>query len=281
MGNVAVAVSWSGYFCELLKGLGIDHPAPGCATDLRDGDAARRAFLRTRPPHRRDSDRVQPAGRPDRRARDVGARDRRQGVVAVQRHHGRAEGLHPDLLHRRRAPSTSSRPTGIPFAPNGLGRNRLRGGPHLLRVHRFRRRVAPRPRSAKNPQRDMPIGILGSLAICSVLYMATALVLTGIVPLSQIQGSSEPLAKAFSLLGMNWAAGSRRVRRGDRDDGGTARLPVRPAAHLLLDGARRAAPDSFAPHPSRSTARRTSRRSGPGSSSRRWRPSRTWTSSSS
>ena len=49
--------------------------------------------------------------------------------------------------------------------------------------------------------------MIGSLAICTVLYVATSLVLTGMVPIAQIQGSSEPLAKAFSLLGMNWAAG--------------------------------------------------------------------------
>jgi APA family basic amino acid/polyamine antiporter len=67
--------------------------------------------------------------------------------------------------------------------------------------------VSTAAEECRNPQRDMPIGLLGSLGICSVLYIATALVLTGIVPLSQIQGSSEPLAKAFSLLGMNWAAG--------------------------------------------------------------------------
>jgi len=40
----------------------------------------------------------------------------------------------------------------------------------------------PPRRRPKNPQRDMPIGILGSLAICTVLYIAVALVLTGIVP---------------------------------------------------------------------------------------------------
>ena len=35
---------------------------------------------------------------------------------------------------------------------------------------------------AKNPQRDMPIGILGSLAICTLLYIAMAAALTGIAP---------------------------------------------------------------------------------------------------
>ena len=39
---------------------------------------------------------------------------------------------------------------------------------------------------AKNPQRDMPIGILGSLAICTVLYILVALVLTGLVHYSEL-----------------------------------------------------------------------------------------------
>jgi len=51
---------------------------------------------------------------------------------------------------------------------------------------------------AKNPQRDMPIGILGSLAICTVLYIAMALTLTGIAPYRML-GTPEPVATALSL----------------------------------------------------------------------------------
>ena len=43
--------------------------------------------------------------------------------------------------------------------------------------------VSTAAQEAKNPQRDMPIGILGSLVICTILYIVVALVLTGIVPL--------------------------------------------------------------------------------------------------
>jgi APA family basic amino acid/polyamine antiporter len=67
--------------------------------------------------------------------------------------------------------------------------------------------VSTAAEECRNPQKDMPIGMIGSLAICTVLYIANSLVLTGMVPVEQIKGSSEPLAKAFSLLGMNWAAG--------------------------------------------------------------------------
>ncbi|ULU24135.1 APC family permease [Dyella terrae] len=57
---------------------------------------------------------------------------------------------------------------------------------------------------AKNPQRDMPIGILGSLAICTVLYIAMALTLTGIAPYYKL-GTPEPVATALSLYPqLNW-----------------------------------------------------------------------------
>jgi APA family basic amino acid/polyamine antiporter len=51
---------------------------------------------------------------------------------------------------------------------------------------------------AKNPQRDMPIGILGSLLICTVLYIAMALTLTGIAPYHML-GTPEPVATALNL----------------------------------------------------------------------------------
>jgi len=50
---------------------------------------------------------------------------------------------------------------------------------------------------AKNPQRDMPIGILGSLVICTVLYIAMAAVLTGMLPYSLL-GTAKPVATALA-----------------------------------------------------------------------------------
>ncbi len=58
----------------------------------------------------------------------------------------------------------------------------------------------------RNPGRDMPIGIIGSLIIITIIYIATAAVLTGIVPWNHL-GVADPLAAAFSQLGLNWAAG--------------------------------------------------------------------------
>ncbi|MBI5473142.1 MAG: amino acid permease [Ignavibacteriae bacterium] len=58
----------------------------------------------------------------------------------------------------------------------------------------------------KNPGRDMPIGIIGSLIICTVIYIATAFVLTGIEPWNLL-GVADPLASVFAKIGLNWAAG--------------------------------------------------------------------------
>lgn len=54
-----------------------------------------------------------------------------------------------------------------------------------------------------NPQRDMPVGIIGSLVICTVLYMLTAGVLTGIVPYSELN-VPDPMAVAVDKIGLGW-----------------------------------------------------------------------------
>lgn len=58
---------------------------------------------------------------------------------------------------------------------------------------------------AKNPQKDMPIGIIGSLIICTVLYMMVSAVLTGIVPYSVLD-VPDPMAVGVDAIGLNWLA---------------------------------------------------------------------------
>jgi APA family basic amino acid/polyamine antiporter len=58
----------------------------------------------------------------------------------------------------------------------------------------------------RNPGKDMPIGIIGSLIVCTLFYIATAAVLTGIEPWNKL-GVADPLAAVFARLGLNWAAG--------------------------------------------------------------------------
>lgn len=63
--------------------------------------------------------------------------------------------------------------------------------------------VSTAAQEAKNPQRDMPIGILGSLAICTVLYIAVAIVLLGIVHYSRLN-VADPLAVGIDATGLTW-----------------------------------------------------------------------------
>ncbi len=64
--------------------------------------------------------------------------------------------------------------------------------------------VATVAEEAKDPQRTMPIGIIASLVVCTILYILVAAVLTGMVPINQID-VNEPLAGAFAHYGQRWA----------------------------------------------------------------------------
>lgn len=58
---------------------------------------------------------------------------------------------------------------------------------------------------ARDPQRNVPIGILGSLVFCTIIYIVVSGLLTGIVPYTELNVSS-PVAHALSLLGIGWAS---------------------------------------------------------------------------
>ncbi len=65
--------------------------------------------------------------------------------------------------------------------------------------------VSTAAQEAKNPQRDMPIGILGSLAVCTVLYILVSLVLTGVVSYTRLS-VPDPIAVAIDAMGIGWLA---------------------------------------------------------------------------
>ena len=63
--------------------------------------------------------------------------------------------------------------------------------------------VSTAAQEAKNPQKDMPIGILGSLAVCTILYIAVSLVMNGIVPYYELN-VPDPIAVAVDRIGITW-----------------------------------------------------------------------------
>jgi basic amino acid/polyamine antiporter, APA family len=65
--------------------------------------------------------------------------------------------------------------------------------------------VSTAAEEAKNPQRDMPIGIIGSLVVATLLYMAVAAIMTGVVPYGKL-GVANPIALVLDELGMTWAS---------------------------------------------------------------------------
>jgi APA family basic amino acid/polyamine antiporter len=64
--------------------------------------------------------------------------------------------------------------------------------------------VSTQAEEAKNPQRDVPIGIIGSLVICTVLYIGVVAVLTGMVPYGELSESAG-VSDAFKKAGLPWA----------------------------------------------------------------------------
>src|SRR5947208_14959918 len=65
--------------------------------------------------------------------------------------------------------------------------------------------VSTTAQEANTPSRDMPIGILGSLIICTILYVAVGFVLTGIVPYDRLN-VPDPIAVGIDTAGIGWLA---------------------------------------------------------------------------
>ncbi|MDA3613189.1 amino acid permease [Polluticaenibacter yanchengensis] len=61
--------------------------------------------------------------------------------------------------------------------------------------------VSTAAQEAKNPKKGMPVGILGSLAVCTVLYVLFSHVMTGLVPFQVFKGDASPAATAFKVTG--------------------------------------------------------------------------------
>ena len=80
----------------------------------------------------------------------------------------------------------------------------LRGGSIIFFAYVGFEAVSTAAAEAKNPSRDVPIGILGALVVCTFIYMAVAAVMTGVVPYKQLAGPA-PIAIAIDRMNPTWA----------------------------------------------------------------------------
>ncbi len=169
--NMSVSVGFSAHIVDLLDWFGLHPPA---AMDLARLSAHRpagsggqrplQARLALRLQHSRLSRGHDPDG-------DSGARHPRVGPH--QQHAGSGQDRRHPGVHLCRAPASSSRTTGIPFMPNGWT-GVLTGGSIIFFTYIGFDSVSTAAEECKNPQRDMPIGILATLVACTVLYGAVA-----------------------------------------------------------------------------------------------------------
>jgi len=92
-----------------------------------------------------------------------------------------------------------------PFAPNGLG-GVLKGVSAVFFAYIGFDAISTTAEECKNPQRDLPRGMMWAIIICTLLYILIALVLTGMVHYSELN-VSDPLAFVFDRLHLKWMSG--------------------------------------------------------------------------
>src|SRR5262247_709296 len=201
VGNVAVAISWGDYFTTLVRGVGVDLPAwltTGYRTALLSSSPAMATLLATAP-------RV--AGVPVlinlpafaivmlitwlllRGARESATANTVMVVVKLL-----ALGLFVAVGLMNIHPENYS-----PFAPNGFT-GIHQGAAIVFFAYIGFDAISTAAEETKNPQRNLPIGILGGLAICTLIYVVVGFVLTGLVPYQEL-AVADPLARALELAG--------------------------------------------------------------------------------
>ncbi len=120
------------------------------------------------------------------------------------------------------------------YAPHGLG-GIWQGAAYIFFAYIGFDAVSTTAQEAKNPQRDLPIGMIASLAICTVLYIAVAGVLTGMVHWQQINIEA-PVARCIPGSGADHGGEHYYAGRSGRTDQRDAGDVARPDAGALLDG---------------------------------------------
>ena len=206
VGNVAVAIAWSGYFNSLLTGLGVHLPdwlTHGYRTALLSSDPAIHGLLETAP-------RI--AGVPFilnipaalivlfvtvLLAMGVRESVRANNIMVVVKL--LVLGLFVAVGATQIDPANYE-----PFAPNGW-RGIHQGAAIVFFAYIGFDAISTAAEETKNPQRNMPIGILGGLAICTLIYVIVGAVATGIVPYQELR-AADPLSTALESAGMATAS---------------------------------------------------------------------------
>jgi APA family basic amino acid/polyamine antiporter len=201
VGNVAVAVAWGGYFTSFLSAFGIAFPAwstHGYRAALLSSDPAVHGLLETAP-------RI--AGIPLLvnipasaivmaitwlLLRGVKESARANNIMVVIKLLVLTLFVVVGAMHI----DTSNY---VPFAPNGW-RGIHQGAAIVFFAYIGFDAISTAAEETKNPQRNLPIGILGGLAICTVIYVIVGAVATGMVPYQQLK-AADPLAKALTMAG--------------------------------------------------------------------------------
>lgn len=202
VGNVAVAISWSGYFVELLRGLGVYLP-PWMCTDLRTALASPEIL----------------AGAPRLFGLPLVVNLPAMGIVwlltwVLVRGVRESSRTNAIMVLIKLAVLVFFVVVGVfyvqpenykPFFPNGW-RGVWAGAAIVFFAYIGFDAVSTAAEECRDPARDLPRGILGSLLISSLIYVAVAAVVTGMVPWQQLQ-TAEPLTVAMNRHNLGWAAG--------------------------------------------------------------------------
>jgi basic amino acid/polyamine antiporter, APA family len=211
IGNVACAISWAAYFHQLATGLGVPIPAWLCV----DYRSAHQAVMAGTAGLALDAWRTHPTvlGVPvifNLLAGGVVAGITWLLVVGVK------ESARANIVMVAIKLVILALFVGVgafyvkpanwtPFMPNGFA-GVWTGASLIFFAFIGFDAISTTSEECRNPRRDMPIGIIGSLLICTVIYVLTSLVLTGMRPWHTL-GVADPLADAFAQLGLHSMAG--------------------------------------------------------------------------
>jgi APA family basic amino acid/polyamine antiporter len=201
VGNVAVAISWGDYFTTLTRGIGISLPVwltTGYRTALLSSNPDLNGLLNTAP---------HIAGVPilvNLPAFGIvmaitwlllrGAKEsaRANNIMVVVKLAALALFIAVGATHLNAANYT-------PFAPNGFT-GIHQGAAIVFFAYIGFDAISTAAEETRDPKRNLPIGILGGLAICTVIYVVVGFVLTGMVPYTEL-GVADPLAHALQRAG--------------------------------------------------------------------------------